>query len=91
MKYIISESQLPLFLKKRFSHEELQTLLNDVKKLLDDNMTDEDAIYYGVRELIKSKKLPEIDEFGDDESYWFSYLKYEKPLVAFVKSKLGLE
>jgi len=48
------------------------------------------AVYDGIRDFIKSKKFTEIDEFGDDQSYWDSYLKYERPLVSYVKIKLGL-
>jgi hypothetical protein len=32
-----------------------------------------------------------IDEFGDEQSYWDSYLEFERPLVSYVKMKLGLK
>jgi hypothetical protein len=45
------------------------------------------AVYDGIRDFIKSKKFTEIDEFGDEQSY----LKFERPLVSYVKMKLGLK
>ena len=91
MKYIITEPQIMLFLRRRFYPEELQTLLEDVKELIDEQgLMEITAVYDGVREFIKSRKFPDIDEYGDDNSYWRSYIAYEKPLVAFVKSQLGL-
>lgn len=92
MKYIITEPQIFLFLRRRFSSKELETLLDNVKKLIEhEGITEIIAVYDEVRELIKSKKFSDIDEFGDDQSYWNSYLVYEKPLVEFVKSQLGLK
>jgi hypothetical protein len=88
MEYIITDYQLNLFLRRRFSHDDLESVVNDVKELIDYGESLENAIYDGVREFIKGKKFSDIDEFGDDQSYWDSYLRYEKPLVAYVKSKL---
>lgn len=88
----MTEPQILLFLRRRFSPEDLETLLNDVKKSIEDDGTiDIIAVYDGVREFIKNRKFSDVDEYGDDDSYWRSYLKYEKPLVAFVKSQLGLK
>ena len=88
----MTEPQILLFLRRRFSPEDLETLLNDVKKSIeDDAIIDIIAVYDGVREFIKNRKFSDVDEYGDDDSYWRSYLKYEKPLVAFVKSQLGLK
>jgi hypothetical protein len=92
MEYILTGPQLDLFIRRRFSPEELDSLIEDAKELIDGGgMIEIIAIYDAVREFIKSKKFSDIDEFGDDQSYWESYLKYEKPLVAFVKYKLGLK
>jgi hypothetical protein len=88
MEYIITDYQLNLFLRRRFSHEDLEWIVNDVKEMIDDGESLDTALYDGVREFIKGKKFSDIDEFGDDQSYWDSYLRYEKPLVAYVKSKL---
>lgn len=89
MKYLITKTQLSLFLRRRFSPEELNQLLDDVKDLIDEQGII--AVYDAVRELIKSRKFSDIDEFGNEDSYWRSYLAYEKPLVAFVKSELGFD
>lgn len=92
MNVIVTEPRLNLFLRRRFSPEELEQLLDDAKDLIDEQgIMQIIAVYDAVREFIKSKKFSDIDEFGDENSYWSSYLKYEKPLVAFVKSKLNLE
>ena len=90
MNILISEPQLNLFLKRRFSSEDLSWIVNDVKEMIDEGESVDTAVYDGIREFIKSKKFSDIDEFGDDESYWDSYSKYERPLVAYVKHKLGL-
>jgi hypothetical protein len=91
MKYVITKPQLSIFLKRRFSHEDLLWLVNDVKKMIDQGFGVESAVYDGIRQFIKSGELNDIDEFGNEQSYWDSYLKYETPLVAFVKSELGLD
>ena len=90
MKYIISEPRLSMFLRRRFSPEDLLWIVNDVHQMIDEGYGVESAVYDGIRDFIKSKKFTEIDEFGDDQSYWDSYLKYERPLVSYVKSKLDL-
>lgn len=70
--------------------EDLEQIVLDVKEMIDDGESLDTALYDGIRQLIKSKNFNDIDEFGDDESYWKSYLKYERELLAYVKSKLGL-
>lgn len=91
MNIKITEKQLGLFLKRRFTPEDLEWIVNDVKEMIDEGESVDTAVYDGIREFIKSKKFHDIDEFGDDNSYWNSYLKYEKLLAAFVKSELGLD
>lgn len=90
MNILISEPQLSIFLKRRFSPEDLSWIVNDVKEMIDEGESIDTAVYDGIREFVKSKKFSDIDEFGDDESYWDSYLKYERALVAYVKHKLDL-
>jgi aminopeptidase N len=91
MKYIISEPRLSMFLRRRFSPEDLLWIVNDVQQMIDEGYGVESAVYDGIRDFIKSKKFTEIDEFGDEQSYWDSYLKYEIALVSYVKSQLGLD
>jgi len=89
-KILREEIEVPLFVRRRFSPEDLEWLVNDVKELIDYGESLDTAIYDGIREFIKSKKFSDIDEFGLENDYWESYLKYERPLVIYVKSKLGI-
>jgi len=91
MKYIINYSQLERFIRRRFSIEELNKLIEDTIELIEYGGDIESSVYDAVREFIKERKFSDIDEFGDDQSYWRSYLKYETPLVEFVKHTLGLD
>jgi hypothetical protein len=91
MEIVVSEKQIINFLRRRFSSEDLLWIVNDVQEMIDEGESVDTAVYDGIREFIKSKKFTEIDEFGDDQEYWHSYLKYERPLVSYVKMKLGLE
>ena len=91
MNIIVTEEQIINFLKRRFSYDDLMWIINDVQEMIDEGESVDTAVYDGIRDFIKSKKFSEIDEFGDDDSYWDSYLKYERPLVSYVKMKLGIE
>jgi|APGre2960657505_1045072.scaffolds.fasta_scaffold96348_2 hypothetical protein len=90
MKYIISEPRLSMFLRRRFSPEDLLWIVNDVKKMIEQGYNVDTALYGGIREFIKSG-FADIDEFGYEQSYWDSYLKYEDALIPYVKSQLGLD
>jgi len=85
------ETEIPLFVRRRFTLEDLEWLVNDVKELIDYGESLDTAIYDGVREFIKSRKFSDIDEFGLEAAYWESYLKYEKPLVRYVKNRLNIQ
>jgi hypothetical protein len=91
MEYIINYSQLERFIRRRFSIEELNKLIEDTIELIEYGGDIESSVYDAVREFIKERKFSDIDEFGNDQSYWSSYLKYETPLVEFVKHTLGLD
>ena len=84
------ETEVPAFLIRRFSSEDLDWLVNDVKELIDYGESLDTAIYDGTREFIKSRKFADIDEFGPEADYWESYLRYEKPIVDYVKKKLRI-
>ena len=90
MKYVINYSQLEHFIRRRFSIEDLNKLIEDVTELIEYNGDIESSVYDAVREFIKEGKFSDIDEFGFEQDYWDSYLKYEKPLVEFVKHTLKL-
>ena len=91
MNIIIKDEQIMNFLRRRFSYDDLIWIINDVQEMIDEGESVDTAVYDGIREFIKSKKFHDIDEFWDDQTYWDSYLKYEKPLFSYVKMKLGLE
>ena len=84
----LNENLSPWF-KRRFDLDELDDLIKDIKDQIEEGEILYTAIYDTVREFIKKGKFSDIDEFGTDVSYWESYLKYEKPLVKYVKEKLG--
>lgn len=87
MKYIITESQLNLSLRRRFSYEELNWLVNHIKEWIDEGESVDAAIYDSIRQFIKREKLRDIGEFGYEQSY----LEYETLLVSYVKDKLNLD
>ncbi len=70
--------------------EDLEQIVLDVKGMIEQGENWDESLYDDIRQLIKSKNFNDIDEFGDEESYWNSYLKYERELLAYVKSKLNL-
>jgi hypothetical protein len=83
------ETEIPLFIRRRFTLEDLEWLVNDVKDLINNGHDKTDAIYDTVRQYVagSSFKFPEWSE----QEYWDSYLEVEKPLVDYVKNKLGLK
>ena len=86
----VNESFSAWFMR-RFSPEELDNLIKNVKDLTEIYEYEEDAIYDAVRQLIATKNFEDINSAETDNQYWDSYLKYEGPLVKYVKEKLGLD
>ncbi len=79
------------FLRRRFTTEDLKLIVDYVKDMIDGGVSVESATYDGIiRDFIKNKRFSDIDEFGTEQSYWDSYLKYETALDNYVKTKLGL-
>jgi hypothetical protein len=74
--------------RRRFSIDELDDLVKDVKNRMKVYDYSEDAIYDAVRQLIATKQFNDIDNAATDNEYWKSYMKYEEPLVKYVKEKL---
>jgi hypothetical protein len=81
------ESELPIYIRRRVSMEDLDDLVFDVKSLIDSDYHKIDAIYDTVRQFIASKKSFKFNN-ETEQQYWDFYVKIEKPLVDFVKSKL---
>ena len=86
------ETEVPLFIRRRFKKEDLDQLINNVEDAIlrygEDNV--EDAIYEKVREFITEFVDYEDWYSMNDNKYWDTYLKYERPLVNYVETKLNL-
>jgi hypothetical protein len=89
MEIVLTDKQLYYFLVRRFTPTELDGLINYVNLLTTSGWDTEDSIYHAVGEFLNDKKLSDIDYHGNDESYMRSFLKYETPLVAYVKHILS--
>ena len=77
MKYIVTEPQLSVFLRRRVSPEELEEMVNHTKKQIDGG----EKVGYAVRESIRlflDKTLPETNNTSE---YWNYYMMLEKPKV----------
>jgi hypothetical protein len=77
--------------RRRFSIDELDDLVKDVKNRMKVYDYSEDAIYDAIRQLIATKQFNDIDNAATDNEYWKSYMKYENPLINYVKEKLKYE
>jgi hypothetical protein len=91
MKYIINHSQLASFIRRRFSIEELNQIISSVKEQIEDGESVDTAVYDTIRHYLSLKKPSDISDDGAEQQYWDSYIKYETPLVEFVKYTLGLD
>lgn len=90
MKYKITHPQLTSFLKRRFSPDELKQIVEAVKEALEDGESVDTAVYDTIRHYIAIKRFQDINDSGTEQQYWDSYLKYEMPLVLFIKASLDL-
>lgn len=86
----LNENLSPWF-KRWFDIDELDDLVKDVKDQIEEGESLDTAIYDTVRQFIATKNFSDIDDTGTEQQYWESYLKYEKPLVKYVKEKLGID
>ena len=91
-KVLREETEVPLFIRRRFKKEDLDQLINNVEHAIlrygEDNV--EDVIYEKVREFITEFVDYEDWYSMNDNKYWDTYLKYERPLVNYVETKLNL-
>jgi hypothetical protein len=90
VKKKLTESTISPWVKRRFGIEELTDLVSDVESLIDSGYDKTDAIYDTVRQLIATKQFNDINDDGTEREYWDSYLRYEEPLIKYVKGKLGI-
>ena len=85
----LNENLSPWF-KRRFDIDELDDLIKDIKDQIEEGESLHTAIYDTVRQFIATKNFSDIDDTGTEQQYWDSYLRYEKPMIKYVKEKLGL-
>jgi hypothetical protein len=79
-----------VWFRRRFSPDELDYLVKDIKDQIEEGESLDTAIYDTIRQFIATKEFNDIDNSAPEREYWDSYLRYEKPLVKYVKEKLGL-
>ena len=83
MKYIVTEPQLFVFLRRRIPPEELSWIVNDVKhQIEEEGIMKEMAIYGAISQFIV-ERFPNLETHSD-------YKALEAPLTAFIKLKFGL-
>ena len=84
MNILISEPQLSLLLRRRFSADDLSWIVNDVEhKIEEEGIMKEMAIYGTISQFIE-ERFPNLETHSD-------YKALEAPLTVFIKSKLGLD
>ena len=83
------ETELPLYIRRRVSLEELDDLVLDVKSLIDSDYDKIDAIYDTVRQFVANIKSFKFNN-ETERQYWDSYIEIEKPLINYVKKKLRM-
>ncbi len=90
MNYVLTETQVLNFLRRRFSVDDLNDLVRQAKYRIDNKWDDnaEESVYGIVRQYMSSNINDVFNNIGTEQDYWDSYLKYETPLVSYVKSKL---
>jgi|LakMenE01Jun11ns_1017448.scaffolds.fasta_scaffold9323179_2 hypothetical protein len=83
------ETELPHFIRRRVSRSELEEMIYIINNYVDDGYDPEDLIYEMVRELLASESFQSlIDDSGNENQYWESYIKVEKPLVDYLKKNI---
>jgi hypothetical protein len=80
-----------VWFRRRFSPDELDYLVKDIKDQIKEGESLDTAIYDTIRQFIATKEFNDINNNAPEREYWDSYLRYEEPLVKYVKEKLGYE
>ena len=81
------ETELPSYIRRRVTMEELDELVDDVKNSMDNGRSRPNTIYGLIQDFIMSKESFKLTGETEEE-YWYSYEKFANPLVDYVKSKL---
>jgi hypothetical protein len=92
MKYIITETQLDTFLRRRYTMDELEELKNDYRDGMDnidfeDSADREDYIYALIDDFISRKKFDEFSQSANDIEFLETHGKYIRALLKFLHSK----
>jgi len=75
-----------LFVRRRFTQEELDQLMNNITTSVSNGHDFEDEIYNQIRVLLNDKKPKDLD-VDDESQYWSRYVKYEMTLGNYIRSK----
>lgn len=89
-RIIKEESEIPLYILRRINFDDLEDLISDIRDLIDSGEDKTDAIYDSVRQFIASKSF-NFNIYSTEQDYWDSYIEVEKPLITYVKKRLGME
>ena len=92
MKYIITETQLDTFLRRRYTMDELEELKKDYRDGMDnidfeDSADREDYIYALIDDFISRKKFDEFSQSTNDDEFHETHGKYIRALLKFLHSK----
>ena len=80
------ESKKHLFVRRRFTQEELDQLMNNITTSVSNGHDFEDEIYNQIRVLLSDKKPKDLD-VDDESQYWSRYVNYEMALNNYIRSK----
>ena len=75
-----------LFVRRRFTQEELDQLMNNITTSVSNGHDFEDEIYNQIRVLLNDKKPKDLD-IDNPSQYWSMYVKYEMTLGNYIRSK----
>jgi len=93
MKYIITESQLDIFLLRRFSIDALKELKNDYNYAMNDEDFEDsddraDHIYGLIEDFIDRHRGEEFFQYGNDSVFYEKRSEYIRALLKFLHSDL---
>jgi len=91
MKYLITESQLESFLRRRFTMDELERLKNDYDYAMDeedfeDSADRDDHIYGLIEDFIDRHRREEFLQYGNDTEFYEKRSEYIRALLKYLHS-----
>jgi len=91
MKYLITESQLDIFLLRRFTMDELESLRDDYNYIMDEedfeDSADRDDYAYGlIEDFIDRHRREEFLQYDDDTEFYDKRSEYIRALLKFLNS-----